>query len=53
MLRLWNNEILANLSGVKETVADELSRATPTQPSPIKGEGNPFSAMNNFCSNDG
>jgi hypothetical protein len=37
MLRLWNNEILANLSGVKETIADELSRAIPTQPPPSRG----------------
>jgi very-short-patch-repair endonuclease len=39
ILRFWNNEVLANLDGVRETIADELRRITPTQPSPIKGEG--------------
>ena len=39
MLRFWNNEVLANLEGVHQTIADELGRITPTQPSPIKGEG--------------
>ena len=35
-LRFWNNEVLANLDGVHETIADELSRITP---SPMMGEG--------------
>jgi very-short-patch-repair endonuclease len=39
IVRFWNNEILANLEGVHQTIADELGRITPTQPSPIKGEG--------------
>ena len=39
ILRFWNNEVLANLEGVHQTIADELGRITPTQPSPIKGEG--------------
>jgi very-short-patch-repair endonuclease len=39
ILRFWNNEVLANLDGVHETIADELRRITPSQPSPIKGEG--------------
>jgi hypothetical protein len=38
-LRFWNNEVLANLDGVHETIADELIRTTPTQTLPIKGEG--------------
>jgi very-short-patch-repair endonuclease len=42
ILRFWNDEVLVNLHGVHETIADELGRITPTQPSPIKGEG--------FCS---
>ena len=39
VLRFWNNEVLANLGGVHETIVGELGRITPTQPSPIKGEG--------------
>ncbi len=39
VLRFWNNEVLANLDGVHATIADALARITPTQPSPIKGEG--------------
>ena len=39
ILRFWNNDVLANLDGVFHTIADELSRTTPTHPSPIKGEG--------------
>jgi very-short-patch-repair endonuclease len=43
ILRFWNNEVLANLDGVHETIADELGRITPTQTlphqEPIKGEG--------------
>jgi very-short-patch-repair endonuclease len=39
ILRFWNNEVLANLDGVHQTIADELGRITPTQTSPLKGEG--------------
>ena len=39
ILRFWNNEVLANPDGVHQTIADELGRITPTQPSPIMGEG--------------
>jgi very-short-patch-repair endonuclease len=39
VLRFWNNEILANLDGVHETIADELGASPPPKPSPIKGEG--------------
>jgi len=44
ILRFWNNEVLANLDGVHETIASELGRITPTQtlflePSPSMGEG--------------
>src|ERR1700730_12194367 len=43
ILRFWNNEILENLDGVHETIADELGRISPTQTlphqGPIKGEG--------------
>ena len=34
ILRFWNNEVLANLDGVPETIADELPRITPTQTLP-------------------
>src|SRR6266446_3163951 len=37
ILRFWNNEVLVNLDGVHETIADELRRITPPKPSPIKG----------------
>ncbi len=30
ILRFWNNEVLANLDGVHQTIADELGRITPT-----------------------
>jgi very-short-patch-repair endonuclease len=39
ILRFWNNEVLANLDGVHQTIADEVRRSTSTQPSPIKGGG--------------
>jgi very-short-patch-repair endonuclease len=43
VLRFWNNEVLANLDGVHETIADWLGRITPTQTlphqGPFKGEG--------------
>jgi very-short-patch-repair endonuclease len=37
VLRLWNNEVLANLDGVHETIAAELGRITPTQTLPHQG----------------
>ena len=39
ILRFWNNDVLANLDGVHETIAAELGRLTPTKPSPIEREG--------------
>jgi very-short-patch-repair endonuclease len=39
ILRFWNNEMLANLDGVHETIADELGRITPTQTLPHDGGG--------------
>ena len=39
ILRFWNNEVLANPDGVHQTIAGEQGRITPTQPSPIEGEG--------------
>lgn len=40
VLRFWNNDVLANLDGVLETVRTVLvERSPPPQPSPIKGEG--------------
>jgi very-short-patch-repair endonuclease len=39
ILRFWNNEVLANLDGVHETIANELRRITPTQTLPHQGGG--------------
>ena len=39
ILRFWNNEVLKNLDGVLETIADELRRLTPTQTLPHRGGG--------------
>jgi very-short-patch-repair endonuclease len=39
ILRFWNNDVLANLDGVHETIADELDRITPTQTLPHQGGG--------------
>ena len=39
ILRFWNNEVLANLDGVHQTIADELGRITPTQTLPHQGGG--------------
>jgi very-short-patch-repair endonuclease len=35
--RFWNNEVLANLEGVHQTIADELGRITPPNPPPSRG----------------
>jgi len=37
ILRFWNNEVLANLDGLHETIAAELGRLTPTQTPPSRG----------------
>jgi very-short-patch-repair endonuclease len=39
ILRFWNNEVVANLDGVHETIDDELGRITPTQTLPHQGGG--------------
>jgi len=39
ILRFWNNEVLANLDGVHETIADALGRTTPTHTLPHRGGG--------------
>jgi very-short-patch-repair endonuclease len=39
ILRFWNNEVMANLDGVHQTIANELGASPPPQPSPIKGGG--------------
>jgi very-short-patch-repair endonuclease len=41
-LRYWNNEVLANLDGVQQTIADELGRITPTPSLPHRGGGSLF-----------
>jgi len=45
VLRFWNDDILTNLDGVAEVIANELStphpaQAPPESPSPSGGEGN-------------
>ena len=60
ILRFWNNEVLANLDGVHQTIAGELGRITPTQTLPHQGGGllsgaDPqpeTSPMNNLRSNN-
>ncbi len=39
VLRFWNNEVLTNLAGVYDTIADALGRRTPTQTLPHPGGG--------------
>ena len=39
VLRFWNSDILSNADGVVSVIAGVLTGFTPTQPSPIKGEG--------------
>jgi very-short-patch-repair endonuclease len=39
ILRFWNDEVLANLDGVHQTIAAALGTSPPPKPSPIKGEG--------------
>jgi very-short-patch-repair endonuclease len=39
VLRFWNHDVLGNADGVCSVIAAALATATPTQPSPIKGEG--------------
>ena len=39
ILRFWNNEVLANLEGVHDTIAGELGRITPTPTLPHHGGG--------------
>jgi very-short-patch-repair endonuclease len=39
IVRFWNNDVLANLDGGHETIADELSHTTPAQTLPHQGGG--------------
>jgi very-short-patch-repair endonuclease len=48
ILRFWNNEVLANLVGVHQTIADELGRITPTQTLPHHGRA----VRGNYLCND-
>ena len=50
VLRFWNNEVLANIDGVHETIAEELGRLTSTQTLPHRGGG--LEGENNVHSND-
>ena len=50
VLRFWNNDILRNVNGVAQVIADALStphpaQAAPESPSPSRGEG--FSGATN------
>jgi hypothetical protein len=49
ILRFWNNEVLANIDGVHETITEELGRLTPTQTLPHRGGG--LQGENNVHSN--
>ncbi|WP_313929125.1 DUF559 domain-containing protein [Pseudoxanthomonas sp.] len=37
VLRFWNNEVLANLEGVRVRILGTLARSPPSQPSPASG----------------
>jgi very-short-patch-repair endonuclease len=50
ILRFWNNEVLANIDGAHETIAEELGSLTPTQTLPHRGGG--YQGENNVHSND-
>jgi very-short-patch-repair endonuclease len=50
ILRFWNDEVLANLDGVHQTIAAELGRITPTQTLPHRGGG--LQGETNVHSND-
>ncbi len=39
VLRFWNNEVMANLDGVLQTIAQQLGAATPTRTLPHRGGG--------------
>ena len=39
IVRFWNNEVLEKLDGVHQTIAEELSRITPTQTLPHQRGG--------------
>jgi very-short-patch-repair endonuclease len=39
ILRFWNSELLANLEGVHQAIADALAGSPPPRPAPIEGEG--------------
>lgn len=41
IVRFWNNEVLENPEGCMVLLGIALGEITPTQPSPIKGEGFP------------
>jgi very-short-patch-repair endonuclease len=41
VLRFWNNEVLSNIEGVMEKIAETLPASPPTQTHPRKGGGNP------------
>jgi len=39
VVRFWNHDVLGNDDGVATMLASYCGNSTPTQPSPIKGEG--------------
>jgi very-short-patch-repair endonuclease len=50
VLRFWNDEVLTNLDGVHQTIAEELGRITPTQALPHQGGGFQGEALREQCS---
>ncbi len=38
VIRFWNNDVMSNMQGVLEAIAQALA-SPPPQPSPVKGEG--------------
>lgn len=49
VIRFWDREVFANLSGVLERILTHLEPPSP-QPSPLKGEGEPSSQAFNIPS---
>src|SRR5262245_47846670 len=39
VIRFWNDEVLENPEGVHAMIVENVGGHTPTQPSPIEGEG--------------
>jgi very-short-patch-repair endonuclease len=44
ILRFWNNDIMSNMDGVLEVIADALRAETPPHPVPDSGVSRPLPA---------